>query len=504
MLSRHRLLVAVCGALAALFFAHTALAVAAPAPTGIGWTVIDRYGGDPNGDGKLDGAGPLNPAALNVFAVRVLPTRAVCQELERAAWRVDGSPVRPVLEPGESCGAVVRVRGEGEHKVKVLARNRVEVARVTVDDELIVALGDSVASGEGNPEGRDHHWLERPCHRSAAAGFEQAARQLGEVDRRRSVTFVSLACSGARIDKGLLESYGGIAPEKGVEFAPQVERLQTIAEARAGRDGEGAGVDAVLLSVGANDVYFSKIVQFCALVSDCPHRHFDPQRPLMLGKASAPTLDAAIAERLRELARRYDRLDGEIASTIPRERIVISQYYDPTIGTGGAFCKVHMGPGTIDAHEAQWAHTRVLGALNAVVAQAARAHHWTLVDGVQEAFAGHGICAKHDQVWVRTLAQSYLWQDARLAFSSIAGTLHPNRSGHRAIGHLIEPKLARVLGTTVTPDPPDAPDAPDHRLLGIRATLLLWIGGVLVALGLVVAGVAVVRASVLASEAGNG
>ena len=93
-----------------------------------------------------------------------------------------------------------------------------------------------------------------------------------------------------------------------------------------------------------------------------------------------------------------------------------------------------------------------------MIARAARAHGWTLVGGVGEAFAGHGICARPaQQVWVRTLAQSWFWLGGAPS-SRIAGTLHPNRSGHRAIARRIVPSLFAVLGTTVV----DGGD--DHRI----------------------------------------
>ena len=45
----------------------------------------------------------------------------------------------------------------------------------------------------------------------------------------------------------------------------------------------------------------------------------------------------------------------------PAQRIIVSEYFDPTVGPGGTFCAIHLGPGTIDAREAQWAHTHVVG-----------------------------------------------------------------------------------------------------------------------------------------------
>lgn len=451
MLSLHRLLAGLFGALI-LAAVLVQPAAAAPAPQGIGWTVIDRYGGDPDGDGRLDGAGPLNPVNLNRFAVRVLPTTAICQDLGHAAWRVDGAPVQPVLEPGESCGAIVKVSGEGEHRIKVLARNRAEVARVTVDDRLIVALGDSVASGEGNPEGPKHEWLEQPCHRSAAAGFEQAARQLGEVDRRRSITFVSLACSGARIDKGLLEGYAGIAPAgAGAEFAPQVERLGTIAARRAkGADGE-PGVDAVLLSVGANDVRFADIAKRCAWFDDC-----------------TPQVKEELKPRLAALEGGYDELGEKLGEAAPDTPVLISEYFDPTHGENGHFCR---GPVATSREETKWAYRHLLQPLNREVEAAADRNGWQLVSGIAADFGLHGYCAGK-KPWVRTLPKAASLGDPE-------GTLHPNEEGHRAIANRVARPLAALLDFQTPSQPPEAdeggglPDIPEW-LFVVLGLLLVW------------------------------
>jgi hypothetical protein len=451
MLSLHRLLVGLFGALI-LVAVLVQPAAAASAPQGIGWTVIDRYGGDPDGDGKLDGAGPLNPVNLNRFAVRVLPTTAICQDLDHAAWRVDGSPTQPVLEPGESCGAVVKVTGEGEHRIKVLARNRAEVARVTVDDRLIVALGDSVASGEGNPEGPGHDWLDPPCHRSAAAGFEQAARQLGEVDRRRSITFVSLACSGARIDKGLLEGYVGIAPVRAdAEYPPQVDRLRTIAASRAkGADGE-PGVDAILLSVGANDLRFADIAKRCAWLDDCQ-----------------PEVKEALEPRLAALEGSYDELGEKLGEAAPDTPVLISEYFDPTHGEGGRFCR---GPVATSRDETKWAYRQLLQPLNREVAAAADRNGWQRVGGIAADFRLHGYCAAK-KPWVRTLPKAASLGDPE-------GTLHPNEDGHRAIAKRVARPLAALLDFQTPAEAPEAdegggfPDIPRWVLIPLLL-LLVW------------------------------
>lgn len=80
---------------------------------------------------------------------------------------------------------------------------------------LIVSLGDSYGSGEGNPDlhqifdprpesffqvHRPTQWVDKRCHRSATAGPAEAARRLEASDPKTSVTFLSFACSGATID----------------------------------------------------------------------------------------------------------------------------------------------------------------------------------------------------------------------------------------------------------------------------------------------------------------
>ncbi len=394
----------------------------------MGWTVVDRYGGDANGDGRLDNATPLSPADLNVFAVRVLPSAPICAELERATWRVDGEPAAPLLEPGSRCGAVFSVAGEGEHTIKALARNRAEVARVEIEDKLIVALGDSVASGEGNPKvaGPDR-WLDEPCHRSAAAGFEQAANQLGKVDRRRSITFVSLACSGARMDQGLLESYAGIDPAPGkASYLPQVDRLGEI-DLRRRADG-GPGVDAVLLSVGANDVRFSSVVKQCALPGDCREG-----------------VKRAVEERLAALDDRYDELADALDETAPETPVFVTEYFDPTHDEFGRFCKD--GPGLTTDEEAQWAYEELLRPLNREVKTAADRNGWQRIGGIASDFKHHGYCAR-EKGWVRTLPDALLKDNP-------AGTLHPNEEGHKAIARRVAGPLAAELDFQAPAAPPE-------------------------------------------------
>src|SRR5262249_5125327 len=86
--------------------------------------------------------------------------------------------------------------------------------RVEVRDLLVVALGDSLTSGEGNPDADATpfalpRWQNGACHRSLKSGAALAALELERRDPHTSVTFVTLACSGASIAEGLLHDYRG-------------------------------------------------------------------------------------------------------------------------------------------------------------------------------------------------------------------------------------------------------------------------------------------------------
>jgi hypothetical protein len=139
---------------------------------------------------------------------------------------------------------------------------------ISVKDVFIVGLGDSFASGEGNPDvaaiftddrdvsygespdgtsldgyptrpgdwediGDDGFlsngakWWNSPCHRSLYSHQVRAALQLAIEQPQRAITFVSFACAGAEITDGLMLEY------KGTEWSPHPpDRSQVSAVAR--------------------------------------------------------------------------------------------------------------------------------------------------------------------------------------------------------------------------------------------------------------------------------
>jgi lysophospholipase L1-like esterase len=164
-------------------------------------------------------------------------------------------------------GAVVSVEIGG----RLIAE---EEARVT--DLLIVGLGDSFASGEGNPDvpvrfspdrtadygigpgkvplfgyparvgewkqigdrkfiAEGARWHDQACHRSLYSHQLRAALQLAVEDAHRAVTFIGFACSGAETTFGLFLAYRG---NEWVPNPPNLPQISAIADAQCG--GRGA------------------------------------------------------------------------------------------------------------------------------------------------------------------------------------------------------------------------------------------------------------------------
>lgn len=142
---------------------------------------------------------------------------------------------------------------------------------IQVEDILVVGLGDSFASGEGNPDvpvrfSRERHvvyggvasaglpmrayptregdwvevgdtafmdrkarWLGQSCHRSLYSHQIRASMQLALNNPQRAVTFVGFACAGAEITHGLFLRF------KGNEWSlvpPQRSQLSAVAAAQ--------------------------------------------------------------------------------------------------------------------------------------------------------------------------------------------------------------------------------------------------------------------------------
>jgi hypothetical protein len=334
---------------------------------------------------------------------------------------------------------------------------------VTVTDLLIVGMGDSFGSGEGNPDlpvrfsrertaayagsGSDFagyparlggwqqigdqrfieenaRWTDQACHRSLYSHQLRAALQIAIENPHRAVTFIGLACSGAEVTDGLFVRYKG---NEWVPNPPELSQISAVAEAQCGRrpapfhdlpdayhfngripelvglklkkcDSEYARrIDLLLLSIGGNDVGFSRLVANAVLADTSLLKRLGGWFGQVHGAEAA-------TEQLVALDRRYKALNRAIhnALHIPWEesdRIILTAYPGlALLDDGATVCPDgRAGMDVLPDFKLSAEKTRkgsiLAEKLNNVMERAAREHGWTFVDAHRKAFLGRGICA---------------------------------------------------------------------------------------------------------------
>lgn len=148
--------------------------------------------------------------------------------LKKCDWSIGNR-----TEKNQSCVNFVTILSLGQHSIGVKSFYKNKRNRAIVDqalrqyrlrDFLMVAMGDSMASGEGNPHlyypkrteknnskynRNPPQWLDSRCHRSIYSASGQTATLLSNVYEEISFSYVNLACSGATSGPGILEKYHG-------------------------------------------------------------------------------------------------------------------------------------------------------------------------------------------------------------------------------------------------------------------------------------------------------
>lgn len=337
---------------------------------------------------------------------------------------------------------------------------------VRVRDLLVVGMGDSFASGEGNPDvpvrfSRDRtadygersggvdltgyparigpwkqigdkafiqenaRWTDQGCHRSLYSHQLRAALQLGLEDDHRAVTYVGVACSGSEVTYGLFLRYAGnewvpnptdmsqisaIASaqcdehEAPMQDLPEAYHMDgTIPELKGGLvlrkcDPINARkIDLMLVSVGGNDVGFSRLLANSVLSDESTLRK--------LGGWFGQVHDLDDASLgLEALILRYKSLNRAIHYLlhIPWEqsdRVLLTAYPGLALqGDGTSTCPDGVaGMDVLPDFALSEAKVRVgtwiADKLNNAMKEAAEHYQWTFVDGHRREFIGRGICA---------------------------------------------------------------------------------------------------------------
>ena len=320
------------------------------------------------------------------------PAGAIC------TWKflTAGNEANPSIKRDQPCGSefVSPVPYGKTTHVQLFVASQPENSQptattdVAVRDVLIAGLGDSTASGEGNPdrevplassgfcfrrfeslEDRSYYrpsragytgdraciddtdpsnwfsnralWVDRACHRSLYSYQLRVALTLAIENPQIAVTYVPLGCTGATIPAGMIDRQQasesdcipGVSPRTCSRFvAGQIGTLQHIVATARQRD-RNRKLDVVLLTVGANDIGFSSLV--ASVMIDHTTKEF---RILSRLKRVSTVDDAEAA--LQGLPGKFVSLRAQLKPILDNklERVIYVSYGNPALHNNGEPC----------------------------------------------------------------------------------------------------------------------------------------------------------------------
>ena len=462
-------------------------AAAASGPTAKpAWSMVPMSK-DANGDGFIDGDGGVPRSG----AMSLQPSRTfvgagngIAQPHERLiggslSWYLDaaGYPVRldacgssgtsyswTITGPSDSrttparalkkktCKTTVLLP-EGAHTLTLTVTkggtSATESVQADVRNILVVAMGDSYASGVGNPRNVDAwlrasglftsfdpYWDDDACDRSVRGAPAQAALALEKSSPRTSVTLVNVTCGGATIGAGI------IGPQRSARQAQsQIEQVRGIIGGRP--------IDIVTLSIGGNDIGFAQVLAGCATDPDCAIRPV--ANPPLRGY---PTMQQGIQALTGALPAGYAQIAGCLGGSscptgaplamAPGARILPTMYPDITRAADGGPCTyltftsgnmrwardTMLVPGPAPTYEYATSNRAAVtldlpnGSLNQQIAATDQLGWRPVVQtwaASGDSPVGHGICAG-EQAWAYPIT----------ALSGFAGaSFHPNPVGQQ-------------------------------------------------------------------------
>ncbi len=313
-----------------------------------------------------------------------IPATSLCE------WRIGGRLVAeaacgervsgPEVALPYPAGAEISVNVVGERPIFVDAKVR---------DLLIAGLGDSFASGEGNPnqpvefgDGKRYKnfyaqrkrndasssatWTDQLCHRSLYGQQFRAALQVAVENPQIAVTFLDYSCSGAGVDAGILgpqvyveriaetdySSRPASRPLAGGSKDAQLYRLLRELCREKLREKRGQltcpdnafrrNLDFIFLSIGGNDLGFANIVAWASLRDNAS---------ASIAEFFGATVTAEeFARRMRDiLPDAYARLAAALETSLPLtsaadgvfdpSRVVLTAYPDLVTNERGELCE---------------------------------------------------------------------------------------------------------------------------------------------------------------------
>ena len=358
----------------------------APNPDGLDWRMPPRLDGEVKTWTASEGLPARNQVhpdqwKVNLFLTKSGNALSSCPSGGKWEWKVTAPKGAKVVgKPKAGCTTSMDVSDLGTYHVTAVnskTRKRIP-GDVVVKDWLLVGLGDSNGSGEGNPP-----FQFEQCNRTEASYQFQTAQYVESHDPRSSVTFVFAACSGAIIEDLYRTSYSGINP--GAPLDPQIKQAARLIDEPLDPPSAQRHVDGAIVSIGVNNIAFGPLVFYCisnfSLVDACERKSVVAFENVRGGtdrfeSSSAPdatSLQAQIDSLVTALPPKYGPLAKALSAPLDPAHggtlgvkpghVVVTQYPDFTRGTDGQPCSGTIGP------QSTWAFVGTAAAgLNAAVA----------------------------------------------------------------------------------------------------------------------------------------
>lgn len=344
--------------------------------------------------------------------------------------------------PKVGCKTELHVTRLGKYAVKAQMQRRKagslvwrdvgKPARGTVDvkDQLIVGLGDSNGSGEGNSP-----FYYKRCNRSIASYQLQTALAVELKDPHSSVTFIHTACSGASTDHLVSSTYAGTRPAS-PPLEPQIRQVQRLLAQRGAAPRRE--VDVALISIGVNDLAFGPTLEFCVklgltsgldpacqLRSVLATRHADGKRTGGYKENPGGLTLAAHLQKLQDaLEGRFGGIQAALPKLgVPRDQVFLAQYPNFSYGDDGKACGIEFGS-VVHFLPSTWEWLSANGGLlnqHVRAAAAAPGRSWVVPDYDFGAFLKRGYCSTN------SLFRSV---GGALGSGDKGGPFHPTAEGH--------------------------------------------------------------------------
>jgi lysophospholipase L1-like esterase len=274
------------------------------------------------------------------------------------------------------------------------------------------ACDPALSAGSGNTSADwaklNARWWSASCHRSLYGYQVRAALAIAVENPHVAVTFLPLACSGSTIDAGVFGSLRAReCPATGSCTNSNVAQMVRLKEAidLARKTDKERKLDAILLTVGANDIWFS------GLVADVITESATERALFKRGGLIADVSEARdyLSKFPRDFAKLRDALKPYLDGNL--QRVVYVTYGNPAMVNGGQVCAG--GRAGFDVHPAfnvdsaklreasDFVEREFLPRLRALATCEAsgtcrdpRTDRMTFVDQHQAEFAQRGFCAR--------------------------------------------------------------------------------------------------------------